>query len=79
MALLVKNLPVNAGDVKDAGSIPGSGRSPGEGRGRQLTPIYLPGESQGQRSPIGALQSIGLQRVGHNSYGLTHTHRKNLT
>ena len=64
---------------KDAGSIPGSGRSPGEGHGRQLTPIYLPGESQGQRSPIGGLQSIGLQRVGHNSYGLTHTHRKNLT
>ena len=29
--LEVKNLPVNAGDARDAGSIPGSGRSPGEG------------------------------------------------
>ena len=26
MALVVKNLPANAGDVRDASSIPGSGR-----------------------------------------------------
>ena len=31
MALVVKNLPANAGDTRDAGSIPGLGRSPGEG------------------------------------------------
>ena len=30
---VVKNLPVNAGDLRDAGSIPGSGRSPGRGHG----------------------------------------------
>ena len=28
---VVKNLPANAGDARDAGSIPGSGRSPGAG------------------------------------------------
>ena len=28
-----KDLPANAGDIRDAGSIPGSGRSPGEGYG----------------------------------------------
>ena len=28
---MVKNLPANAGDLRDVGSIPGSGRSPGEG------------------------------------------------
>ena len=33
VALVVKNLPANAGDVKDSGSVPGSGRSPGEGNG----------------------------------------------
>ena len=33
MVLAVKNLPVNAGDIRDLGSIPGSGRSPGGGRG----------------------------------------------
>ena len=30
MALVVKNLPANAGDIRDPDSIPGSGRSPGE-------------------------------------------------
>jgi len=31
--LVVKNVPTNAGYVRDAGLIPGSGRSPGEGMG----------------------------------------------
>ena len=31
--LVVKNLPTNAGDIRDAGSIPGLGRSLGEGHG----------------------------------------------
>ena len=30
MVLVVKNPPVNAGDIRDTGLIPGSGRSPGE-------------------------------------------------
>ena len=36
MALVVKNLPANAGDVSDAGSIPGLGRSLGGGNGNPL-------------------------------------------
>ena len=36
MALVVKKLPANAGDVRDTGSIPGLGRSPGEGHGNPL-------------------------------------------
>ena len=36
VALVVKNLPANAGDVKDMGSIPGLGRSPGGGYGNPL-------------------------------------------
>ena len=36
MALVVKNLPTNAGDVRDVGLIPGSGRSPGGGHGNPL-------------------------------------------
>ena len=31
--LVVKNLPANAGDLRDADPIPGSGRSPGGGHG----------------------------------------------
>ena len=36
MALVVKNLPGNAGDIKDTGTIPGSGRSPGGEHGKPL-------------------------------------------
>ena len=34
--LVAKNLPANAGDIRDAGSIPGSGRSLGGGHGNPL-------------------------------------------
>ena len=33
---MVKNLPDNAGDIRDTGSIPGSGRPPGGGTGNPL-------------------------------------------
>ena len=36
MALVVKNPPANAGDVRNVGLIPGLGRSPGEGHGNPL-------------------------------------------
>ena len=36
VALVVKNPPANAGDIRDTGSIPGWGRSPGGGRGNPL-------------------------------------------
>ena len=37
----------------DLGSIPGLGRSPGEGNGSLLHPVFLPGESHGQRNLVG--------------------------
>ena len=53
MALAVKTLPANAGHIRDMGSIPGLGRSP-EGRRAWLpTPVFVPGESHGQRSLAG--------------------------
>ena len=33
---VVKNLPANAGDVRDTVSVPGPGRSPGGGNGNPL-------------------------------------------
>ena len=36
MALVVKNSPANAGDIRDEGLIPGSGRSPGGGHSNPL-------------------------------------------
>ena len=36
VALVVKNLLANAGDLRDAGSIPGSGSFPGEANSKPL-------------------------------------------
>ena len=38
---MVKNLPANAGDVRDAGSIPGWGRFPAGGHGNPLQYSFL--------------------------------------
>ena len=52
-ALVVKNLPANAGD---AGSIPGSGRSPGGGYGYplQYTCLENPAEAPGRLLSLGS-------------------------
>ena len=47
---MVKNPPANAGDIRDVGLIPGLRKSPGAW---QPTPVFLPGESHGQRSLMG--------------------------
>ena len=72
VALVVKNPPANAGDVRDAGLISGSGRSPGEGHGNHLQYSCLK-SPHGQRS--GGLQSLGADRVRHDCSDsmLTHT------
>ena len=36
VAVVVKNLPANAGELRDAALIPGSGGSPGRGNGNPL-------------------------------------------
>ena len=63
MALVEKNLPANAGNVRDAGWMPGMGRSPGEGNGNPLHYLCL-------ENPIdrGAWQVTvhGSQRVRHD-------------
>ena len=46
----------NAGDARDMGLIPRWGRSPGGGHGNPIPWAEEPG----------GLESIGLQRVGHN-------------
>ena len=44
------NPPTGAGDIRDVGSIPGK---IGWRRKWQLPPVFLPGESHGQRSLAG--------------------------
>ena len=51
MVLMVKNLPANAGD-KRCGFDPWVGNMPWR-RAWQPTPVFLPGESHGQRSLAG--------------------------
>ena len=51
MVVVVKNYPASAGDIKDMGLIPGS-EDPLE-EGMALTPVFLLGESHGQRSLAG--------------------------
>ena len=36
MVIVIKNLPANAGDIRDMDFVPGSGKSPGGGHGNSL-------------------------------------------
>ena len=72
MALVVKEPPANAADVRDMGSVPGLGQSPGGGSATHSR--FLPGESHGQRSLGGGLESMGSHRVGQDWSDLTRMH-----
>ena len=52
VALVVKNLPANAGDIRDAGLILGLGKIPWR-RAWQPTAVFLPGESPWTEEPGG--------------------------
>ena len=49
---MIKNPPVNAGDIRDADLIHGLGRSPGKGNGKPLQYCCLE-TLQGQRNLVG--------------------------
>ena len=49
-ALVVKNLHVNSGEIRDAASIPVSGKKIPWRRAWQSTPVFLPGKPLGQRT-----------------------------
>ena len=55
---MVKNLPANAGDVRDTGLIFGLGRSPGVGNGNSVQYSYLENSCT---EVLGRLQSMGSQ------------------
>ena len=52
VVLVVKNPHANAEDIRDEGLIPELGRFPWR-RAWQPTPVFLPGESHGQRRLAG--------------------------
>ena len=63
VALVVKNVPANAGDMRPGFLIPWSGRPPGGGNGNPLQYSCL--RITWIEEP-GGVQSIGSQRVGHD-------------
>ena len=75
MALVVKNLPANAGDMRQ-GFNPCFRKIPWR-RKWQSTPVFLPGKSPWSEEP-GRLQSIGLQRVRHTWSYSAHTQERKI-
>ena len=69
--LAVKNPPTSVEDARDEGSIPGSGRFPWR-RKWQPTPLFLPGESHGQRSL--AVYSPWGHKESDTTEATQHTH-----
>ena len=69
MVLVVKNLPDNAGGIGDR-----AGEDPLE-EGMAASPVFMPGESHGQRSlagysPWGPRESDGTEVTKHTGTGL---------
>ena len=63
MALVVKNPPANAGDIRDSGAIPELGKSPGGGHSNHSS--ILDWRITWTEEP-GGLRSSGSQRVGYD-------------
>ena len=61
VALVGKNPPANAGDIRDVGSISGSGKSPGEGTHLRILAWRIPWAEE-----PGGLQSLRSKRVRHD-------------
>ena len=61
---MVKNMPANAGGHKRPEFDPWVGKNPWR-RAQKPTPVFLRGESHGQRSLVG-YSPWALQRVGHD-------------
>ena len=62
VVLVIKNLPANAG--KRPWFYPWARKIPWR-KGRQPTPVFLPGKSHGQRS-LASYSPVGSHRVGHD-------------
>ena len=73
MALVVKNLPANIGDVRDVGSIPGWERSPGGGHRNPLQYSCL--EHPMDRGAWWAtVHRVSQSRTQQKQLSISHTH-----
>ena len=72
---VVKNLPANAGDARDAGSILGSGRSPGRGNDNLLQYSCLVGYSLWGHKESDTSEQLTTHTHTHaRTHAHTHTH-----
>ena len=74
VALVVKNPPASAGDLRDTGSIPGSGRSPGGGHGHPLQCSCLE-NPMGRGAWWAAVHRVAQSRTRLKQFN-THTHTR---
>ena len=66
MALVVRDPPANAGNVRDAGSIPGLGGFPGGGRGYPLQCSYVENPMETEelgRAPVHRVAESNMTEV----------------
>ena len=83
MMVVVKNLPANAGDERDAGLIPGLGRSPGRGHDNPLQYSCLENpmdRGAWQAMVCGVAKSwTQLKWLSAHTHTDTHTHSYSVT
>ena len=72
MALVVKNLPANAGDIRDLGSTPGSGRSPGKGNPHQYSCLENLMDRRAFRATVHGVTESDMTEHAHTH---KHTHK----
>ena len=71
VALVVKNLPANAGDIRDTGSVPRLGRSPGGGHGKPFQYSCL--ENLHRQGSLDSYSPYGCKELDMTEVTL-HTH-----
>ena len=80
LALVVKNPPASAGDVRDLGSVPGSGGSPGgvHGNPLQYSCLENPIDSEAWQATVHGVTKCWTQLyVSTHTYILTYTDLQN--
>ena len=72
--LVVKNLPADAGDARDLGFNPWVRRIPWR-RKWHPTPVFLPGESHGQRNLGGSVHGVAKSRIRLSTWSVVDLQR----
>ena len=69
---MVKNLPANAGDIRDIGSIPGLGRSPGGGHSNTLQFSFLENSQRRVQRSLVDYSPWGHKELNMTEHSIAH-------